>query len=1011
MKIISFCKGMRVPFCSLIFASLFVSALARAHASPTCAVVFQQTVSGVVSDALGPLPGVAVGVKGTSVTAVSDENGNFTIAAGSSDVLLFSFIGFKSLEVAVAGRSSVAVVMAEDNTLMGEIEINAGYYTVKDKERTGSIARITAKDIETQPVTNVLATMQGRMAGVNIAQTSGTPGGGFEIQIRGRNSLRTDGNAPLYLVDGIPYAGEQLGSSVISGGTLPNMGLNPLTILNPSDIQSIEILKDADATAIYGSRGANGVVLITTKKGQVGKTRYQFNIYTGTTAVGRKLNLMHTDRYLTMRREAFANDGYDQYPDWAYDVNGTWDPSRYTDWQEELIGKSAFSSSIKGSVTGGTKATQFLLSGTYYNETATYPGDFRYRKAAVNFNVNHTSDDERFNIALAANYLSDNNTLPGIDLTRDALSLAPNAPELYDFAGNLNWENSTWENPLRLLQEKYLARTNSLVANANLAYRLADGLSLKANIGYTDTRLNEQKLSPSSIYDPALGIGPDNSTHMYNTAKQLSWNIEPQIHWAKDIAGGRLDILAGTTLNERETDALNLSARGFSSDNLISNLSAASVVNVIGNDKSTYKYTAVFARVNYSYHQKYFLNFTGRRDGSSRFGPGKRFANFGAVGAAWLFGEEKAVGTLFPFLSHGKLRGSYGTTGSDQIGNYQFLDTYTTTGTSYGGITGLQPTRLFNPDFSWEKNVKFEAAVELGFLHDRITLTAAHYRNRSSNQLIGIPLPGTTGFPSIQANLNATVENTGWELELGSHLINGPELKWASALNITWAKNELLEFPDLAGSTYANQYIIGQPLNIRMVYEYTGVDPETGLYTFKDYNEDGRITAAGDKKKAVKTDPAYFGGWQNTLSYKGWNLDFLFQFVKQIGANYNVTGSTPGLMSNQPADLGRPWNSEETANAEIQLLTSGSNSKALTAYGRYSQSTEAFTDASYIRLKNLSVSYTIPKVTGSDVTCRLYFQGQNLFTLTRFNGLDPENQSFGWLPPLRVLTVGTTIDF
>uniref|UniRef100_UPI003456B8C3 SusC/RagA family TonB-linked outer membrane protein n=1 Tax=uncultured Flavobacterium sp. TaxID=165435 RepID=UPI003456B8C3 len=970
----------------------------------------QQQITGTVSDALGPLSNVTVNVKGTNIFASADDNGKFTIAASQSDTLVFSFIGFATQEIAVGTQTSINVMMAEDSTQLQEVTINAGYYTVKDKERTGSIARITAKDIERQPVANPLAALQGRMAGVNISQSSGAPGGGFDVQIRGRNSIRPDGNSPLYIIDGIPYGTEQLGSSFVSGSSLPNLGLNPLSTINPMDIESIEVLKDADATAIYGSRGANGVVLITTKKGKAGKTKFQFNAYSGTTSVARKLKLMNTPQYLDMRRQAFANDGYETLPDWAYDVNGTWDQNRNTDWQEELIGKTAFTNSLRGSVSGGSEFTQFLLAGTYYTETATYPGDFRYKRVAANMNLNHSSNDKKFKVTISANYSADNNTLPGLDLTRDALTLAPNAPQLYDENGNLNWENSTWDNPLRMLNEKYLSKTRSLIANGNLQYEIVSGLFIRTNIGYTDVRVDEQRLSPSTIYNPAFGYGPDLAFQLNNAAIQQSWNFEPQLNWQKDFGSSKLDVLAGATFQERSSSATGLYAGGFSSDELISNLGAASIIDIVNNDNSEYRYNAIFGRINYSFDQKYFLNLTGRRDGSSRFGPGNRFANFGAVGAAWIFSREEFL-TKLPWLSFGKLRASYGTTGSDQIGNYQFLDSYASTGSSYDGIIGLQPTRLFNPIFSWETNKKLETALELGFLNDRIFISAAHFQNRSSNQLVGVPLPGTTGFTSVQANLGATVENKGWELELRGEIFRDGNLKWTSALNISWLKNSLVEFPGLEGSTYSNQYIIGQPLDIRMVYEYTGINPETGLYTFRDFDNDGRITAAGDKKRAVQTSPKYFGGIQNSISYKGWALDFLFQFVHQKGANYNVTGSAPGLQSNQPSDLGSPWTGAGDSDAEIQILTSGSNSQALTAFSRYSQSTAAFTDASYIRLKNLSLSYTLPPSWLPDANCRIYFQGQNLFTITKFNGLDPENQSFGWLPPLRTLTIGATIDF
>src|SRR5690554_2412887 len=297
---------------------------------PAFAFPQQQPITGTVTNASGALPGVSITIKGTTTGTLTGENGYYSLRATQGDMLVFSFIGYKTVEIPVNDQLIIDVVLEQDATLLDEIIINAGYYSVKDRERTGSIARVTAKDIEKQPVSNPLAAMQGRMAGVNITQSTGVPGGGFDIQIRGKNSLRADGNTPLYIVDGIPFGTENLGSTSTSAGILPGNGLSPLNSINPADIESIDVLKDADATAIYGSRGANGVVLITTKKGKEGKTNFNINSYTGVGSVARKLKLMNTAQYLTIREPAFINDGMTEFPFYAYNVNGTWDRNRYT---------------------------------------------------------------------------------------------------------------------------------------------------------------------------------------------------------------------------------------------------------------------------------------------------------------------------------------------------------------------------------------------------------------------------------------------------------------------------------------------------------------------------------------------------------------------------------------------------------------------------------------------------------------------------------------------------------
>lgn len=1011
MKNLSFNKRRPSCLCLFIFAVLLANPIYAAALTPSsCTNQLQHQITGTVADAAGPLPGVTVIVKGTVNSAVTDEKGNFSITANPTDILVFSFIGYATQEIVVGNQTYLDVRLSEDSTQLKEVTINAGYYSVKDKERTGSIARVTEKDIQKQPVSNPLATMQGRMAGVNITQTTGVPGGGFNIQIRGKNSMRADGNSPLYIVNGIPFGSENLGNTLTSSGILPDNGLSPLNSINPADIESIEVLKDADATAIYGSRGANGVVLITTKSGKSGKTRFSINTYTGAGSVTRKLKLMNTTQYLAMRRQAFSNDGFTDYPAYAYDVNGTWDQNRYTDWQQELIGGTAMTNSIQATISGGSEKTRFLMSGTHYKETTVFPGDFNYRKNTFNFNLNHISEDNKFSASLSGNYTGDSNNLLGTDLTAEAYSLAPNAPKPYNEDGSLNWENSTWNNPYRLLEEKYLAKNNNLIATGMLSYRPLEGMELKARLGYTDARLQESKTSPNTIYDPAFGFGSEASSLLLSNTNVQSWNFEPQISYQKEILGGKLNTLVGATFQSRNGRQSGFYAWGFTTNDLINNIAAASNLTALSNTNTEYRYNALFARINYSHADRYFLNLTGRRDGSSRFGPGKRFANFGAVGVAWIFSNEEFLSSNAKWLSFGKLRGSFGTTGNDQIGDYQYLNTYNLSGLPYQGTIGLQPTRLFNPDFSWENNKKIEAALELGFFKDKLYLTVAHYRNRSSNQLVGIPLPGTTGFTSVMANLDATVQNTGWEFELQVRPVSRDHFSWTTSLNLTIPRNELISFPDLAGSTYSNQYVIGQPLDIRKVYHYTGMNAQTGLYEFEDYDGDGQITAGNDRESIVRTAPEFYGGLQNSIRYKNWQFDFLAQFVKQLGSNYHYLGILPGVANNLPADFSNAWQ-HPGDNSTIQPYTTGLNSDATNAYYRYLGSDGAYSDASFIRLKNISLSYTLPLAWLESTKCRIYMQGQNLFTITRFKGPDPENQSSGKLPPLRVISVGVELNF
>ncbi|WP_291131196.1 SusC/RagA family TonB-linked outer membrane protein [Flavobacterium sp. UBA7682] len=983
------------------------------------------SIRGTVSDANGALPGVTVTVKKalrsfdsaqdrlaqgdnpktSDNSVITDEKGKYTIDAAEGDVLVFSYIGYKDVAVTVAVDSVVNVTMTEDATTLKEVTINAGYYTVKDKERTGSIAKITSKDLDNQPVTNVLAAMQGRMAGVSITQTSGVPGSGFDIKIRGQNSLRAEGNSPLYLIDGVPYSSESIGNSRTTS-IMPTVA-NPLNSINPTDIESIEVLKDADATAIYGSRGANGVVLITTKKGKQGKTRFTANVSQGAAKVTKFMKLLNTEQYLAMRNEGFANDGVS--PGFSdYDVNGTWDQNRYTDWQKELLGGTVSYKDANASVSGGSATTQFLVSGTFHDETTVFPGDYGYKRGVLRSNINHASENNKFRMSLSTGYTVQDNNQPAIDLSRTALQLAPNAPALYNADGSLNWEGSTWVNPLASLDGKYRTKTYDFIANSLLSYSILPGLEVKSSFGITDTKHDETRTTPSTIYDPAYEAGPEYSNLLVNTVARRSWIAEPQVSWLKQWKYGKTELLAGGTFQQQKNSRVLQSGDGFASNSLIYNLASAFSVTVSQDQQTDYKYQAFFGRFNYSYKDKYIVNLTARRDGSSRFGPGKQFATFGAVGSAWLFGEESFVKDK-SILSFGKLRGSYGTTGNDLIGDYQFLDTFLSSGVSYNGVIGLQPTRLYNPNFGWETNKKLEVALEAGFFKDRIFMTVGWYSNRSSSQLVGIPMPATTGFPTLQGNLDATVQNSGTEITLRTVNFQNGNFGWTTNFNISFSKNKLLSFPNLESSTYRNQFVIGEALNIQRVYHYTGLDPQTGVYTFADMNGDGMLSPL-DKQVVKDFNPSFFGGLSNQLNYKRWQLDFMLQFVKQDNYTSVVMAGLPGTMGNQPVEVLQHWqNAGDSAGS--QIYSTGYNGAALDAYYNYYESDGAIGDASYVRLKNVALSYKIPEKWLFGASCKVSLEGQNLLTFTSYKGRDPEFSAYGYLPPLKIFTAGLQFTF
>ncbi|ACU07681.1 putative outer membrane protein, probably involved in nutrient binding [Flavobacteriaceae bacterium 3519-10] len=974
-----------------------------------------RTVTGTVNDGSRPLSGVTVSQEGSSELTTTATSGTFLLrVTGENPVLVFRHPEYGERKM-VADRSSLVVSLTEKVNTIQEVVLNAGYYDVKARESTGSIAKVTAKEIENQPVTNVLSAVQGRMAGVNIIQGGGTAGGGYDVQIRGRNSLRTilnssvNGNQPLYIVDGIPWSSQL--TSFYSTTILPMRNINPLNSISPNDIESIEVLKDADATAIYGSRGGNGVIIITTKKGKTGKMRFTVNTGYGLSKVTNKMKLMDTQQYLKMRKDAYTNNGITTLPANAYDINGVWDQTRYTDWQEVLIGNTAENSTIQLSVNGGSERHSFSVSASHTDQTTVFPGDFHYKTNILNSNYEHTSADRRFLLSVSNSVSHLKNNVISSDFTNKSLNLSPNAPALYDASGNINWENNTFSNPVASLNGKYQSTILQFNHAVKLHYDFSGNWKLKLDGGINMQSLEEYNLNPNTMANPAFPAGASSarSSSSRGTSDLLSYIAEPQIAWMKKADHGEWEALAGITYQETSSENTSVTATGFASNALLYNLSAASQISVSNFGDVNYKYAAVFGRANYKYKNRYILNVTARRDGSSRFGPNNRFANFGAVGMAWLFSEEPFL-QQFSWLNFGKLRASFGRTGSDLIGDNQFTDTYTVTSSSYNDVPALYPSRLYNPDFTWEKTNKIEVALEFALLNNRLNLTAAYYRNRSSNQLVGIPLSAVTGFSSVQANLDATVENSGWELEASAVSYQQGDTKWETSFNISVPKSKLVSFPGLDGSTYANTYLIGQPTSIVKVFQYEGINPSSGQYVFTDFNNDGKISAPDDAKAIRDIGVKYFGGLQNQISYKNISLSFLLQFVKQISWNYYRYMNTPGNMNNQPAEFANVW-SAENPNGVIMPYSPGTVSATNTLIASFKNSTAAISDASFIRLKNIQINYRIPVKSNFVPAASIYLQGQNLLTWTDYIGLDPEFSVSGFLPPLKTISMGLQLNF
>ncbi len=943
------------------------------------------TVSGSVTDEQGnPLAGVSISVKGTAKAVQTGPDGHFQIKdLPPNSVLIFTYVGYSKQELNLNGRTSLDVQLKQANNALDEMVIVA-YGKTSKRLNTGSVASITSATIANQPVTDALAALQGRVPGLVVTSTSGQPGSSYQVRIRGENSMKS-GNEPLYIIDGVPFTSAPLNQFNGAGGSQ-----SPLASISPNDIERIDILKDADATAIYGSRAANGVVLITTKKGKTGSTKLNMNVFTGISKVSNMIDMLNTDQYLALRKEAFANDNKTPDATNAPDLL-LWDQKQSTNWQKFLIGHTAKLTEAQVSVSGGNTQTRFLLSSTYHHETTVMGGDLGYKRGAVLLNADHTSKDGKFNIAASVNFTSDKNNSIPTDVTQ-YFNLAPNYP-LYDSTGKLYWFGNE-QNPLAYLKRTYETKTSNLLSNVVLRYTILPGLQAKVSLGYTQMRMRQVLTLPQEAFNPVNFSG---SQGQYGSSDLNSYIIEPQLEYNTDLSKGKLQVLAGTSWQEDITEGNYLLGTDYPSDALLKNMQAAKSLVSRNYNYAKYHYNSVFGRVTYNWDQKYILNGTFRRDGSSRFGPGKRFGNFGAVGAAWLFTNEKFVANNVRFLSFGKLRASYGTSGNDQIGDYQYLDTWSPTSFPYS-TTALSVTRVYNPNYNWEVNKKAEVALELGFLKDRILFTTSYYNNRSGNQLVGITLSPQSGFSSYIGNLPALVENAGWEFELNTINVKNKDWNWTSSLNITVPTNKLLRYPGLDKSADANSYIIGKSIRLVRGFQFLGIDPATGLGKYLDKNNDGSISDPLDFVMLGDLLPAWYGGFQNELSYGPFQLSLFFQYVSQEGPmiDYGPMSAGYGTMKNKDLSALQRWTKNGDNTGIPRASTTSTNAAYLDFRNNYRYSSAEWGDASFLRLKNVSLRYDLSRYTKrwKIQGCSIYVQAQNLFTITPYTGLDPEVKGF-----------------
>jgi TonB-linked SusC/RagA family outer membrane protein len=967
-------------------------------------------ISGKVVDEAGTgLPGVSVVVKGTQTGTTTDTGGDFRLdlPENAAQTLIFSFVGYSTKEVNVGSQSVLTVNMTPEDKSLQEIVV-VGYGQVKKTDLTGSVTTIPVDEIKKVAVTSLDQALQGRAAGVQITQNSGAPGGATTIRIRGGNSIQGD-NEPLYVIDGIPFKNETSNSG---------SSFNVLSTLNPSDIESMAILKDASSTAIYGSRGANGVVIITTKRGKAGKSTINFDSYYGVQQVRRKYPVLNAREYAAFVNDANTNEGRNPvYTPQQVEAFG-----EGTDWQDEIF-RTAPMYNYQLSMSGGDEKTQYAISGGYYKQNGIVTNsDFDRYSFRVNLDRKLT-DKIKIGNSLTVNRTLSNQsrtdgTLGSAGLVTSAALQFPSILQVYNPDGtylmNSPALNFTADNPAALARESKNKNTAYRVfGNVFGEYQIIDGLSFKVVLGIDGIIQKQESYLPRSV---SSGLSQGGVGSISN-GQSITWLNENLLTYTKTFNKiHNLTALVGYTQQVNHSENSYAASRNFVNDNLgTGNLGSGSVALVPSSGIGTWGLESYLGRINYGFNEKYLLTASFRADGSSRFGANKRYGFFPSMALAWRASEENFIRNV-KSISDLKVRATIGTTGNqDGIGNFPAYSLLSTQNYVLGNIvsTGIGPNQIANPDLSWETTTQSDIGVDLGLFGNRITVTADAYLKRTKDLLLAVTIPSSSGFSSAIKNLGK-VENKGFELSISSHNLDGA-FKWNTDFNYAINRNKILDIggaPQIFAGDVANiaQNVnsgiirVGEPLGSFYGYVTDGLYQSTdelsalvdasarkpGDRRYKDLNGDKKIDD-NDRTIIGRAQPKFIGGISNTFSYKGLDLTVFFQGVygnKILNANRFELEYLNGT-TNQDRDMLNRWTPTNT-NTDIP--------RASTTRPANRISTRQIEDGSYLRLKNVQLAYNLPASVTKSIHVqgiRFYVTAQNYLTWTKYSGYDPEVNRFG----------------
>ena len=976
-------EGWKMLLGILLFC--FVMAISPAYAQNT-------TVKGVVRDAMGPTAGATVVQKGTNNGTITDLDGNFTINVPANAVLVISFVGLDTQEIPVAGKKFIEVTLSGNEEL--EEVIVVGYGTQKKSDITGSVASVDKARLSKLPVTNVLQAVQGATAGVTISQGSSIPGDAPSALVRGRNSINA-GTGPYIVVDGVPISK--------SGGSLND--------INPGDIESMEILKDASATAIYGTNGANGVILITTKHGKEGKPSISYNGYVGIEDFANKMDFCNGAQITQRYKDYVAqNAGETMYNDYVKNQGeaAAQAAGQETDWIYDMVSRTGIIQDHNVTINGGAEKVKYFISGDYLTQKGVLKG-FNYKRYSLRLNIDADVTDY---LKIGTNtYIVSHNRDGGRVNFLMAEAMSPYG-QVYNEDGSyciypMASENLFF-NPMRDVNQDHERRQWNINLNgyADLDFghiwAPLKGLHYKFNFGYSYVPKRE------SYYNGAEQNNLNGYGEIFNAETQ-NYTAENILSWARDFGKHHIDLTALYASSRRKYHDNTAAASKFINDELLWHNLGGGGTQVAKSKTELYTTVSQMGRINYSYDSRYLFTATVRRDGSSVFGDNIKYGTFPSVALGWNIANEAFMEGTNDWLNNLKLRLSYGKAGNEAINVYETLSKMTNAALALDGAsyTALYPnSRMGNSGLSWESTQSFNVGVDFGFLNNRINGNIDFYTSKTTDLLLQRNLPKISGYSNVYMNMGETA-NKGLEITINSKNISTKDFTWSTSLVWSWNKNEIKDLYGDGKDDLGNRWFIGHPISVIYDYEMEGIwqkdeiergdhlnhDPQAqaGDIKIRDIDGDGKITPEGDKTIQGQTSPKWIGGLTNTFSYKNITLSIFIQTVQGLKRNNSLLAMASDEMGRRNSTLEVGYWSESNPTNEFRSLSKTSNRWG---YGFPR-------DASFTRVKDITLSYQFPaKITKAlNINAlTIYASGRNLFTFTDWIGWDPESDitQRGW---------------